>query len=236
MSAAITEICDPAQYLLSEAILAAKSKAVIIPGFELHIVRFLQAQCLSKHVALPTVFRGLDVLGGILDESRLITLLRPFMRSSDPQIASKCVLVIGRQSRSMARLNAIMNETDERIRANLVESLWSRKEPEVQQVLQNALADSHQRVIANAVYGLYLLGVDGWVEGLRRLIGSDVATFRRSGIWMLKSSGMPDAPARLKLLIRDADADVRRAAFDALRHLRERGSKKPPVPAAEVSE
>jgi len=236
MVATITNICDPGLYGLNEAIEKAKSTAADTPGFELHVVRFLQSLCLSRHVPMPTVFRGLDVLGGILDENRLVTLLRPFLRSSDPHIASKCVLVIGRQSRNMAWLLGIMNESDERIRANLIQAVWKRREPEVELVLRNAVGDPHPRVAANAVYGLYLLGIDAWREGLERLVGSDGAAFRKSGIWMLKSSGAHDAPARLKRLIRDADADVRRAAFNALVHLRENGSKKTTAMAAvEVS-
>jgi HEAT repeat protein len=221
MAAAVTKICDPELYGQHEAILLAKAGAEASPGFEIEIVRFLQAQCLSNRVHLPTVFRGLEVLGGMLDGARLLTLLRPFLRSSDPQIASKCVLVLGRQSSSMAWLNGVMAESDDRIRANLIESLWKRTEPEVELVLRNAFKDSHPRVAANAVYGLYLLGIDVWLDGLERLVASDDAALRKSGVWVIKSSGVPDAPARLKLLIRDADADVRHAAFDALIHLRD---------------
>jgi HEAT repeat protein len=237
MAGAVTKICDPEAYRLGEAIQKAKSNALASPGFEVELVRFLQARCLSNRVPLPIVFRGLEVLGGMLDggvleESRLITLLRPFLRSSDPQIASKSVLVLGRQSRSLSWLNSVMAETDDRIRANLIESLWKRKEPEVEKVLRNALADPHPRVAANAVHGLFLLGVEAWMEGLERLVGSKEAAFRISGIWMLKASAVPDAPARIKLLIRDADAGVRHAAFEALIHIRENGAKKAPAAIA----
>ncbi len=92
--------------------------------------------------------------------------------------------------------------------------------------MRSAVNDRCPRVAANAVYGLYLLGVDAWVKGLDNLVGSGDATFMRSGIWVLRSSGLPDAPARLRLLIRDTDPGVRHAAFDALIHLRERSPKK----------
>src|SRR5579863_5266201 len=121
MAESVAKICDPGRHSLAEAIQMAKDSSDAAPGLEIELVRYLQAQCLSKHVPLPTVFRGLEVLGGIfgggkavgdkpggaspggasLDEGRLVTLLRPFLRSSDPQIASKCVLVLGRQSSSM---------------------------------------------------------------------------------------------------------------------------------------
>jgi hypothetical protein len=237
MAVSVTKICDPERYRLNEAIQQAKNSAEAAPGFEIELVRFLQTKCLSNHVPLATVFRGLEVLGGmmgggVMEESRLIALLRPFLRSSDPQIASKCVLVLGRRSSSMAWLNSVMAETDDRIRANLIESLWKRREPEVEEVLRNAVNDPHPRVVANAVYGLYMLGIDLWAVGLERLVGSDNAAFRISGIWVLKSSGAPDAPERIKLFIRDTDAAVRRAAFDALIHFRKRVPKKSPVEEA----
>jgi HEAT repeat protein len=231
MAVDITKVCDPERYGLTEAIQLAKDSARASPGFEIEIVRFLQVQCGANLVPMPTVFRGLEVLGGMLggettDQSRLITLLRPFLRSKDRRIASKCVLVLGRMSSSMVWLRGVMAETDERIRASLIESLWKREEPEVELVLRDALNDKHPRVAANAVYGLYLLGVDAWEKGLERLLNRDDAGFRISGIWVLKSTAVPNAPARLKLLIRATDAEVRRAAFDALIHLRNQSSRK----------
>jgi HEAT repeat protein len=241
MVTAVAKICDPGLYPLKEAIQRARDNIRDSPEFEQDLSRFLQAQCLSNHVPMQTVFRGLDILGGMrdggtLDESTLTALLRPFLGSSDPRIASKCVLVLERQPRSITWLNRVMRETDDRVRANLIESIWTLRDPAVELVLRSAARDRYPRVAANAVYGLYLLGTDAWVEGLERLLGSDDAMFRKSGIWMLKTSGVPGAPARLKLLIRDADPGVRSAAFGALVHLRERGSKIAPVAAAaEVS-
>jgi hypothetical protein len=232
MAVAVAKICDPVLFSLEDAIEHAKIGARDNPGFELHIVSFLQTLCGSRHVHLPMVFRGLDVLGGMLgsgitsgahtDESRLITLLRLFLRSSDPQIVSKCVLVIGRQSRSMAWLSSVMGESDERIRANLIESLWNRQEEDIVAVLKNALSDPHPRVAANAVYGLHLIGNKEWIKGIERLTSDPSPAFRRSGIWMLKASGLSDAPARIKTLIHDTDPEVRRAAFDALIQVRHR--------------
>lgn len=225
MVVSVNRLCDPERYSLEEAIRLAKNNGASARGFEMKIVRHLQVLCLSKVVPLGTVFRGIEVLGGILgsgivEEKRLIGLLRPFLRSRDPRIASKCVLVLARHSGNMDWLNSVMGETDARIRANLVEALWNRSEPEVREVLRNALTDPHPRVRANAAYGLFLLGDADWLVGLERLLTSEKPGFRISGIWLLRTSGAPGAPQRVKSFIRDPDRQVRRAAFDALIHWR----------------
>src|SRR5579871_2312793 len=124
MAASVEKICDPDQLRLNQAIRLAKTGAECEPGFEIALVRYLQAHCLSRSAAIAKVFRGLEVLEGMveantMDEGRLVALLRPFLRSSDPAIASKGVLILGRRSKSMSWLGRIMSENDARIRANL---------------------------------------------------------------------------------------------------------------------
>jgi HEAT repeat protein len=220
MGGLIAEICNsgcPLEDSVQRAAVAAQAS----PGFEFELSKFLQTQCMAKSIDHPTVFRGLEVLGGMLDETRLIPFLRPFLRSRDTQIASKSALILGRQCRSLGWMTSINAESDDRIRANLVESLWARREPEVEQVLERALRDSHHRVVANAVYGLYLMDSGTWIAGLDRLLHSHDPIARRSGIWVIKSAGGPTAGGRLKPLIRDPDPSVRSAAFAALVALRE---------------
>ncbi len=224
--AAIPQICNPDAYPLDEAMRIARTSAAATPDFELHLTRFLQAECLSARVSQGNIIRGLELLGEVLgtensDPNRLMTLVRPFLRSSDPQIASKAVLVLGRQSKNFGWLRKVMNETDERIRANLIESLWNRNEPEIGAVYRSALDDVHPRVVANAVYGLYLMNCPDWPEFLDALIENENSGFRRSGIWVLKQIGGLESRQRLQRLIRDNNTQVRTAAFIALRHIRD---------------
>jgi HEAT repeat protein len=224
--AAIPQICNPDNYPLDEAVRIAKNSAASKPGFELHLSQFLQAQCLSARVSQGNVFRGLEVLADIVggengDPNRLMTLVRPFLKSSDPQIASKAVLVLGRHSRNFGWLRNVMNETDERIRANLIESLWNRNDPAIESVYRGALEDDHPRVAANAVYGLYLMNSPDWPEALDALIAGEDPGFRRSGVWVLRQIGGAEARSRLQRLIRDSNPQVRSAAFQALKHIRD---------------
>jgi hypothetical protein len=219
MAASISTICDPGSYRLNDAIEHARHCAQTSPRFEVDLAKFLQAQCIANRVHLPTIFRGLEVLGEILDEGRLITLLRPFLKSSDSQIVSKCVLVVGRHSHSAAWLKGVMGETDDRIRANLIESLWKRQDVEVVGVLQTAVNDRNHRVAANAVYGLYLAESELYTEALEKLISNRNPAFRRSAVWVIGQGGTSEA-AKMKPLIRDSDEGVRRAAFHALVSMR----------------
>lgn len=231
MVVSVAKICNPGVFRLDEAVRQAKKSAETTPDIEMRIVRYLQGLSLSKLVPLETIFRGLEVLNGmhgsgLIEEKRLPGLLRPFLRSRDPQIASKCVLLLGRELRNVDWLFGVMAEIDPRIRANLIEALWKRSQPEVEQLLRHALRDPHPRVTANATYGLYILGAGDWMEGLEGLLNSDEPAFRVSGIWFLKMSGAPGALERIRLLIHDPNMRVRRAAFDALIHFRDHPGRK----------
>jgi hypothetical protein len=227
MALVVKQLCHPDFHSLEEAVQIGRSSLASTPGFELQLVQYLQIQSLSPYVSLPVVFRGLEILGGMFeagpgDENRMVTLFRPFLKSIDPQIASKAVLILGRKSRSIAWLRKAMGETDQRIRANLIESLWHRNEPAIESVFRSALKDAHPRVMANAVYGLYLMESEHWSGALDSLLRSPNPSFRKSAIWVLKAAAAPRAASRLQPLIHDNDPDVRRSAFSALRHLRDK--------------
>ena len=227
MATAILQVCDPELYPLNDAVEKALVYAQGSPCFELKLVKYLQTLCLSPSVPLATVFRGME-------------MLRPFVRSSDPRIASKSVLVLGRQSRSVAWIKSALREADDRVRANLIESMWYRTEPDIELLFQYAVGDRNHRAAANAVYGLYLSGSELYAAGLDQLAGHSSPLFRRSAVWVIKSCSKrepaDESRSRLKILITDADARVRRAAFAALEYLRRKAlAKTAPAAARELS-
>ena len=225
MTASIAKICDPRFHGLEDSIREAKSAALGSMRFESNLARFLQLQCMESPVNFPLVFRGLEILGQISEERRLVACLRPFLRSAEPRIASKAVLVAGHRAEDLKWLIKAINETDDRTRANLIESLWGRRDPGMEELLVAALKDRHQRVTANAVYGLYLLGSEQYPEGLIRLNQSKDPLFRRAAIWVIRSVEGVAGVASLKPFILDPNPDVRHAAFQALIQLRENGGK-----------
>ena len=230
MTASLVKICDPRFRELEDSIREAEKAAMGSMRFESNLARFLQLECMESSVNFPLVFRGLEILGHISQERRLVACLRPFLRSLDPRIASKAVLVAGRRADDLKWLIKAVNETDDRTRANLIESVWGRRGPGMEDLLVAALKDPHQRVTANAVYGLYLLGAEQYPEGLCRLHQSEDPLFRRAAIWVIRSIEGAAGVSTLKPFIRDPHPDVRHAAFQALIQLRENGDKRIAVP------
>lgn len=230
MTASVAKICDPRFRDLENSIREAEMAAQASMRFEFSLARFLQMECAGSSVNLPLIFRGLEILAHILEERRLVACLRPFLRSGDPRIASKAVLVAGRRAEDLKWLIKAINETDDRTRANLIESIWGRHGPGMEELLAAALRDRNQRVTANAVYGLYLLGSTQYPEGLNRLNQSEDPLFRRAAIWVIRSIEGAAGALDLKPFILDPNPDVRHAAFRALIQLRETGDKRILVP------
>jgi hypothetical protein len=222
LAPSLAQICDPKLGVLTDGVRRARLCREHSAIFDIKLSTFLQAQCLAEHVQIPLVLRGLEVLEAITEQANLLTVLRFFLRSGVPQVMSKCVLMLGRRCPSVDWMKHVMSEGDDRVRANLIESLWRRSEPEdIKFILQDALQDDHHRVAANAAYGLYLSGHEEHKPGIDLLVSNRNPAYRRAGIWVIKSIGGEEALARIKPLILDQDALVRRAAFAAIVSLRE---------------
>ena len=128
--AAVAQICNPELYRLNQAIQKATSSAQDSPGFELDLARFLQAQCLSNRVSLPTVFRGLDILGGMMeggvpDESQLTTLLGPFLGSVLGELAAGSSVLRSTNVGISAWLGLIFGTIIKLVSSLMMVALWA---------------------------------------------------------------------------------------------------------------
>jgi hypothetical protein len=230
----LAQICDPKVGTLPDAIRRARLRKEQSLCFELKLATYLQAQCLADHIHLPSILRGMEVLDTITDERRLLGILRYFLRSRVPQIVSKSVLLLGRRCHRLDWVRHVMAEGDDRIRANLIESLWGRREPaEIGEILKDAVNDHHHRVSANAIYGLFTCGHKGYQPGIDQLISNKNPAFRHAAVWVIKSIAAEDVMPQLKRLILDPDAGVRRKAFGAIKAIQVRSPNAVvlPVPA-----
>ena len=219
----LAHICDPRAGTLSDAIRRARLRKGHSACFELKLANYLQAQCLADRIELAPILRGMEVLGTITEERSLLAILRYFLRSTVPQIASKSVLILGRRCHRADWLRHVMTEGEDRVRANLIESLWGRGEPvEIHEILREAVNDPHHRVSANAIYGIFTCGQDEYQPLIERLILNTNPAHRHAAVWAIKSIGSGDVFPQLKRLFQDPDAGVRRKAFEAIKAIQVR--------------
>jgi hypothetical protein len=165
--------------------------------------------------------RLLEIVDHISDGRRILPSLMRMLRIDNPFLRSKVVLMIGRSGRSVTWLEKRLKEADTRVRANAIEAMWGIDTKEARELLQWAARDTNNRVVGNALVGLYRLGEISPLAELIEMAGHDSATFRRTATWVMGSTGDPRFSEVLGHMIADSNADVRKSAFEAVRRVRE---------------
>jgi len=181
------------------------------------------ARCLADSATRPdgpirveSAPRLMEILAEISDGRRIAPSLMRLMRHSNPYIRSKAVLMIGRGNLSVKWVRGRLGEADPRIRANAVEALRRMDSPEAQEVLRFALSDGNNRVVGNALLGLYLMGDCSSIPELVKMAGSQSPLFRATAAWVMGETGDPRFSEVLVRMLVEPNTAVRRRAFVAL--------------------
>ena len=169
--------------------------------------------------------RLMDILDEISEGTRILPTLLRLLRHDDPHIRSKAVLMIGRGSRGVRWVERRLADEDPRVRANAIESMWGLDRPEARSLLQKALRDPNNRVVGNAILGLYLLGDCSSIPELLKLGESEVPVRRSTATWVMGETGDPRFLNAIAERLRDADAMVRRRAYWSLSRVKAAAAK-----------
>ena len=223
MKTFLTKLCDPSQFPLAEAVLIVKGRCMEIQEFDVEIINFLNDHLSSRTVSLDVVERSMHLLCAVSPLPRLLTVLRTAMQSYDPQIRSKAALVIGAKIESPLLLSRLTADTDPRVRANILETLWGKRTDAAEKVLAGALVDKESRVAANALYGLCQVNRSRYLSVLGEMASHNEPNRRRAAAWIVRKLGDMENAAILKPLLTDSDPAVRKAAFGTLIALRSAG-------------
>jgi hypothetical protein len=164
--------------------------------------------------------RLMEILCEVGDPSRMTASMLRLLRHPNERLRSQAVKVVGRGSKSAKWVRQRLNEPDPRIRANAIEALWSVATEEARILLQYAAADSHNRVAANALMGLYYLGECSVLTELVKMAHSESALFRSSAAWAMGETRDFRFSETLRRLLNDGDPTVRKRAFAALAKLK----------------
>jgi HEAT repeats len=184
---------------------------------DLRLARLTPGRHDDEHGLAPeVVLRILEVLHAISSGPRLVQVIGHLARHPHEQIASKATLLLGHRLRSEPWLRSHFQSGDPRVRASVVEGLWGVETPYARRCFLDSLEDVNNRVVGNALFGLYLLGDPAVDQRIERMLRDSRPAFRRTAAWLLGRIGNPESAEALRQAEQDEDAGVRETASQAL--------------------
>lgn len=202
---------------VEEAVALAMQACQMDEAASLRLAKYLvkEAECgLPEDRAL----RLLEVLGKIAPADRLRPLLPKLLQHPSPWIRSKVALLL--------RLNLAsgwdLAEPDPRVRANAIEAMWRTPGPDRREVFRRALHDPNNRVVGNAILGLYRAGDPQAIAPLVQMATHPAAAYRATAAWVIGETSDPRFTDCLSTLLKDSDQRTRMHAFRSLAKLRNR--------------
>jgi hypothetical protein len=172
-------------------------------------------------VGADAMVRVLDVLNEISAGPRLLLVLSPLTRHSDPRIASKAVMLMARRVRNVQWVERHLDSGDSRLRASVVEGLWGIHTTEARRTLWASLDDADNRVVGNALVGLNLLDEPEAGELVKAMLQDQRPHFRRTAAWVMEKIGREEFVEPLRRSFTDSNQGVRQAARRALMAIRQ---------------
>ncbi|MEI9971685.1 MAG: HEAT repeat domain-containing protein [Ignavibacteriota bacterium] len=222
-------VCDPALDRDRATELATLAQRAD-PATDVRLARELADADGASLLAHGMAERLLEIIDRISDGKRILPSLMRMLRNASPFLRSKVVLMIGRNGPSLSWLQKRLQESDTRVRANAVEALWGVDTPEARELLQWATKDSNNRIIGNALVGLYRLGEVSPLAEIVKMSEDDSAANRRTAAWTMGETGDARFSEVLGRMIADSNANVRKNAFVAVRRVREATARVSHVP------
>ena len=220
-------LCNP-KLSRADALSLGRAARRVDPMIEVSLARSLADSALGGsevHVADPA--RLMEILCEIADPGRIMPSLMRLMRHPNPYLRSKAVKLIGRGSGSTKWVMGRMSEADPRVRGNAIESLWGVGTPEARALLNFACTDANNRVVGNALLGLYYTGHASMLAEIVKLTEHESAMFRSSAAWVMGKTGDVRFTGALRRMIAEPDPIVRKRAFAALAQIKAANAQPP---------
>lgn len=228
-------LCNPVLLSLEHEIAIARSVAERDPLLDVKLARRISALVAGPgrgQFEVAVAQRILEILAAITDGARILPILIQVLRDPDGRLRSKAALLVGRTNKSAQWVEQVMREPDARVRANSIEALWGVDTEAVRAVLRAATKDPNNRVLGNALLGLYRLGDVSTIGRVLSLATHPAPVFRSTAAWIMGETDDPRFLPALARMIRETDAQVRRSVFRAIAHIKQalaRHTNAPPL-------
>lgn len=229
--------CNPALLSLEEEVAIARGVMEKEPMLDVKLARRLSesAAAWNSETGSSVRLRILEVLEAISDGGRILPMLIQALRDPDPRLRSKAALVVGRTNKSAQWVEQVLRERDARVRANSIEALWGVDTEAVRAVLWAAAKDPNNRVLGNALLGLYRLGDAAAIGPILKMSEHAAPLFRATAAWVMGETGDPRFLASLARMVREADTKARHNVFKAIARLKQATARWAEAAALRVS-
>jgi hypothetical protein len=186
------------------------------PLLDVKLARLLPARSSDDcPLDIDAILRLLSVLDEISAGPRLLMVIGHLTHHPDKRVASKAALLVGRRLRNRDWVERHLKSTDNRVRANVVESMWGVNSALAAQTFHRCLLDDNNRVVGNALVGLYLSGNRKIAWRVQRLAQDSRAAFRQTAAWVIATVAGLDMQPLLESLLTDPAPEVRLTAANA---------------------
>jgi hypothetical protein len=98
--------------------------------------------------------RLLEIMSEVSDGTHLLSTVMRLMSHPDPRVRSKAALLVGRSNKNHKWVQERLGESDARVRANAVESLWGADNAGSRAVFWSALGDEHEEFQPRTAWSL----------------------------------------------------------------------------------
>lgn len=217
---------DPASFDLARAVRVVSALRRVDPQADVRLARMLLGNALAPGHA----HRALEVLEAISDGPRLVPVLLQLYRhlAENSPAKPRLLAIIAKYHRNREWIDDRLREADPLVRAVIVEAFLGESSADALSVFRHSAQDPHPKVAAAAAVGLYQAGL---VESLpligARLGASPLPEDRGWAAWAMGRTQDPRFLRDLSLLVKDADAQVRKQAFQSLGTMKKAATRAP---------
>ncbi len=193
-------------------------------GYQNHLVSNVKSEIdhSGAWIAKQELTRVLEILSKAVDAQHLEGILGLLSEHPDPRLRSKVAMLAGSLLRHQPKCAALLKDSDPRVRANAIASLWGRRDPESIQIFKEASLDSYHRVIANGIYGLYQAGEISSVRGILKLVRDADLDRQLAGGWLIGQTADPRFSAVVDEYLLVKSGRVKLGLLNAFRKIKKR--------------
>ncbi len=233
----VLPLCNPALAPLEDDVAIARVLMEKEPLLDVKLARRISNSMVLGNQPLDSIvtLRILEVLAAIADGSRILPVLIQVLRAPDPRLRSKAALLVARTNKSAQWVEKLLGEPDARVRANSVEALWGQETEPVRALFLAAMKDRNNRVLGNALLGLYQLGDASAIRSILQMVTHAAPAFRATAAWTMGQTGDPRFLACLAQMVGETNSVTRRNVFQAIAQLNKALSRRAQAPALRVA-